>query len=175
MTNRRRVIDDERHVHFVTTSCYKRRRLFDSNLARDAVVSVLREQLVRRGGVCLGFVIMPDHAHLLVWFDQPGHLSAFMDKWKELSSKQISQILATHFRRYFERLPEGDPVWQARYYCFNVFSEAKTEEKLNYMHDNPVRANLVKRAIDWRWSSDRWYEDRSNVGVPISWPTGLFE
>jgi len=42
-------------------------------------------------------------------------------------------------------------------------------EKLNYLHLNPVRAGLVEKAVDWRWSSARWYEQRRSVEVPIQW------
>ena len=40
---------------------------------------------------------------------------------------------------------------------------------LDYMHLNPVRAGFVERAIDWCWSSARWYDERKTVGVPITW------
>jgi len=44
-------------------------------------------------------------------------------------------------------------VWQAKYYPFNVFTVEKALEKLEYMHNNPVKAGLVKEACDWPWSS----------------------
>jgi putative transposase len=50
-----------------------------------------------------------------------------------------------------------EPFWQARYYDFNVWSERKRLEKLNYMHMNPVRRGLVTRPEDWQWSSFRHY------------------
>jgi putative transposase len=45
----------------------------------------------------------------------------------------------------------------SRYYDFNVYSEAKVREKLEYMHFNPVKRGLVYEGIDWRWSSARVY------------------
>ena len=50
-----------------------------------------------------------------------------------------------------------EPFWQARYYDFNVWSEHKRIEKLNYMHLNPVKRGLVSRPQDWAWSSFRHY------------------
>jgi len=41
------------------------------------------------------------------------------------------------------------------------------------MHMNPVRAGLVDRAVDWRWSSARWYIEQKSAGLPIRWPPGL--
>ncbi|MDR5729718.1 MAG: transposase, partial [Terriglobia bacterium] len=48
----------------------------------------------------------------------------------------------------------GEPhFWQTRYYDFNVWSEGTTEEKLHYMHQNPVKRGLVAQPQDWPWSS----------------------
>ncbi|MDG2387847.1 MAG: hypothetical protein P8M30_00875 [Planctomycetaceae bacterium] len=41
------------------------------------------------------------------------------------------------------------------------------------MHMNPVRAGLVEKAVDWEWSSARWYEDQKEVWLPIHWPPGM--
>jgi REP-associated tyrosine transposase len=47
--------------------------------------------------------------------------------------------------------------WQRRFYDFNVWSKKKINEKLNYMHFNPVKRGLVTRPLDWRWSSYPFY------------------
>jgi hypothetical protein len=49
--------------------------------------------------------------------------------------------------------PAIQPVWQKRYYDFNVFSDHKRIEKLRYMHRNPVKRGLVEKPEDWKWSS----------------------
>jgi hypothetical protein len=74
------------------------------------------------------------------------------------------------FPNYSSNIEETDPAWQARYYPFNVFSEKKLTEKLDYMHLNPVRRGLVVRAVDWKWSSARWYVLGKSVGIPIRMP-----
>jgi hypothetical protein len=50
-----------------------------------------------------------------------------------------------------------DPVWQKRFYDFNVWSARKQIEKLRYMHRNPVKRGLADRPEQWRWSSFRAY------------------
>ena len=55
------------------------------------------------------------------------------------------------------RRSEQSPFWQARYYDFNVFTEQKRVEKLNYMHQNPVKRGLTGRPEGWFWSSCSWY------------------
>jgi putative transposase len=62
-----------------------------------------------------------------------------------------------------------DTIWQSRYYDHNLYLRPKSEEKLTYMHQNPVRAGLVTRSIDWPWCSSRFYELGEDVGVPIQW------
>ncbi len=60
-------------------------------------------------------------------------------------------------------------VWRVRSYSFEIHSTPKIEEKLTYMHLNPVCAGLVTTATQWRWSSARWYIEGRTVGVPIQW------
>ncbi len=63
----------------------------------------------------------------------------------------------------------GDPVWQRKYYSFDIYNEVKLVEKLQYMHLNPVHAGLVEKTVDWKWSSARWYEQGKSVGVELGW------
>lgn len=70
---------------------------------------------------------------------------------------------------YFSTAEFGNRFWRPKYYSFEIYSTEKLEEKLNYMHLNPVRAGLVEEAVEYRWSSARWYGDRRTVGVPITW------
>ncbi len=170
MPEDRHIYDDERHAQFITFSCYKRRALLQSDSAKRIVIGTLGSQLATHNGLCLGFVVMPEHVHCLVWFDQPGHLSPFMNHWKDQTSLKIKKLYQTKFPVYSSNIEETDPAWQAGYYPFNVFTENKLSEKLDYMHLNPVRRGLVQRAVDWKWSSARWYLLQKSVGIPIRMP-----
>ena len=57
--------------------------------------------------------------------------------------------------------------WQARFYDFNVYSERKRIEKLNYMQANPIHRKLVKDPKDWPWSSWGFYTRVGRVLTPI--------
>ena len=74
-----------------------------------------------------------------------------------------------HIHGPFRQCHPADRFWQPKYYSFEIYGQAKLLEKLKYIHENPVRHGLVEQAIDWKWSSARWYEWRSSVGVPIEW------
>jgi putative transposase len=130
---------------------------------------VLNQQLDDFAATCVGFVIMPNHVHVVTWFPQVGQLSKFMHEWKRLSSYYIRDWYRREAGNYCERFGEGNRFWQAKYYAFEIYKPAKLEEKLRYMHDNPVRAGLVQRAVDWKWSSAPWYELGRSCGVPVGW------
>lgn len=164
---RRRIFDDERCVHFVTFSCYRRRKLLDHPQAKQIVIGTLRRQLTRLEGRCVGYVIMPEHVHVLLWFPEPDRLEECLKQWKRTSSYRLHKLFAEKLTDYAGAADREEPVWQPRYYDFNVFSRRKLNEKLGYMHRNPVTRGLVAETCDWRWSSARYYEQGRSVGLPI--------
>lgn len=164
-----RIYDDELYAHFVTFSCYRSRRLLDVDLARRVVLGVLNSQLSKQGARLVCFVLMPDHVHVIVWFQQPGQLSTFMKQWKQRSSRSIRKHVLPTIPKYETLMEDKVAFWQRRYYAFHIHTRQEIQEKLNYMHLNPVPAGLVERTVDWQWSSARYYEFGCSVGVPISW------
>lgn len=165
----RRIHGEGTYVHYVTFSCYKRRKLLTPDICKRIVIGTLGSQLRRQNGTCLGFVVMLDHVHAMVWFPDEHQISLFMNKWKKLTSKQVAMTYARDFPNYWAKLDEREYVWQVRYYDFNIYSEKKMHEKLEYMHNNPVRAGLVKEICEWPWSSAQWWHQGKSVGIPISW------
>ena len=169
MSDQRRRFDDRRYVHFVTFSVYKRRRLLDLDQPKRIVLGVLDHLLKTMSARCVGFVLMPNHVHALVWLPEPKDLTRFLHGWKRMSSFRIRQWYAEHASNYFADFGPGERFWQPKSYIFHIYSERKLREKLDYMHLNPVRAGLVQKAEEWRWSSARWYLLQQTVGVPITW------
>jgi putative transposase len=163
-----RIDDSQLFAHFVTFSCKRRRRLLDAERAKQVILGILNSQLTKQSARCIGFVVMPDHVHATVWFPQPHQLSEFMQQWKQRSLHALKQLFQTHFPKY-ARWMEEDSFWQPRYCAFHIYSRAKLEEELNYMHMNPVQEGLVHAPSEWKWSSARWYEQRRSVAVPIQW------
>lgn len=169
MSDRRRKVTDRRYVHFVTFSVTRRRRLLDLDQPKRIVLGTLNHQLQSFAARCVGFVVMPDHVHALIWLPEPDELATFMHGWKRMSSFTIRQWYSESAPNYFEDFGHGDRFWQPKYYPFQIETEAKLTEKLDYMHANPIRAGLVERAVDWPWSSARWYLEKRSVGVPMEW------
>ena len=113
-------------------------------LAHAAAYSIFERELeaLRRpyGFVVAGYVLMPEHVHLLLGEPLVSSLSVVLQVLKQRTSRKLKK--------------KGDArFWQRRYYDFNVRSESKTVEKLRYMHRNPVSRGLVEKPEDWPWSS----------------------
>jgi len=54
---------------------------------------------------------MPDHVHLIVWFDKPGELSRFMKSWKQTSSMKLKKMLRGVAPQFASKIPLADPFW----------------------------------------------------------------
>jgi putative transposase len=130
--------------HFITFSCYRRRPLLGENLAYSVFERELEAARAQYEFVVAGYVLMPEHVHLLVGEPRNVSLAAALQVLKQKSSRKL-------------KMPGEVRFWQRRYYDFNVWSEEKRVEKLRYMHRNPVRRALVAKPEDWPWSSFRHY------------------
>jgi len=162
--------DGSGQAFFLTFSCYKRRRLLDEDHPKKVVLGVLFSQLAKQKGKCQGFVIMPDHVHAVVWFPEPDHLSHFMKQWKQRSSVKIKRGLRENRTSLLQKVNLADPVWQSGYYAFTIYSARKMKEKLDYMHANPIKADLVANPEEWPFSSAGYYSSGIAVGIPIEQP-----
>ena len=127
--------------HFLTFSCHRRRPYLSSVAAMELFEDALERVRRRYFFAVAGYVVMPEHVHLLV--NEPQRV---------LLSKAIQALKLSVSARGRER-----PFWQAHYYDFNVSSHAKFVQKLRYMHRNPVVRGLVAKPGDWRWSSYAHY------------------
>ena len=141
--------------HFISFTCYHRFQHLGTVSARELFERSLEAMRRRYDFIVCGYVVMPEHVHLLV--NEPK---------KAILSKAIQALKLSVSMQSRER-----PFWQPRYYDFNVHNEEKRVEKLRYMHCNPgsptrelcalgwnpVVRGLVKKPEDWAWSSFRHY------------------
>jgi putative transposase len=110
--------------------------------------------------VVVGYVVMPEHVHLLLSEPERANPSVVIQVLKQRFARQVLRA-----RRKWQDGPqrtlwetEGEEhVWQRRFYDFVVWSEHKRVEKLRYMHGNPVKRGLVLEPEQWSWSSFRFY------------------
>ena len=146
---------------FITFSCYHRAALLQTPQARRVFEETLEQ--VRRwyGLFIVGYVVMPEHVHLLLTEPECSSLAVALQMLKQNVAHKVPH-------------PPDTPFWQPRYYDFNVWSSEKRIEKLKYLHLNPVRRGLVEKPEDWEWSSYRHYSAGIDGIVEIESPTAAW-
>lgn len=158
------------HLHFITWSCHRRMASLGSVHARNVFVRALEEVRRKYDFALAGYVVMPEHVHLLIGEPKLGNPSTVIHSLKLRVSKRMRR------RRRRVSAAQGSftfhgattpRFWQPRFYDFNVWSAKKRREKLEDMHRNPVTRGLVKDPKDWIWSSYSSYYGRGTPLVAI--------
>jgi putative transposase len=132
-----------RDLRFVTFSCWRRQPLLAANAAKEMFEAALEETRRSYRWCVFGYVIMPEHVHLLVSEPDRATLATALQALKQSVARRLTG--------------EHPHFWETRYYDFNVFTAKKRVERLRYMHRNPVKRGLVERPEDWPWGSFRHY------------------
>lgn len=134
-------------AHFLTFSCYHRLPLLAEMRMEDGFLCAL-EQVRCRFQICVfGYVVMPEHVHLLVNESSLGTIAEVMRSLKTKVSVQA--------RKEQKRMAGHDPFWQPRYFDHNVRNHSGFVTQLRYIHRNPVKRGLCSAPEDWPWSSFR--------------------
>ncbi len=140
MPLRNRSILKDQKVFFVTTSTIDHLILFDENSIKSSLLKIILNSVKKHEADLFGFVIMSTHIHLLLRIEGGGpQLSQFMKDVKSISSRQL--------------FPEKKGIWQKRFDDLAIYTEGQFATKLNYIHNNPVKAGLVSSAEEYRFSS----------------------
>jgi putative transposase len=141
-------------MHFITCTCYDRRALLGSARRRDVFVDLLEQ--VRR---CyqfpvVGYVVMPDHFHLLIG-DPPHKPISVAVQALELA--YASRVMAQARRRsnpdqgdLFDHAPQC--IWEEQFCDSKVATDGERVERLRHLHRNPVKRGLVASPELWAWS-----------------------
>jgi len=158
------------HSHFVTFSCYHRRPLLTSDPTKRIFELALERVRHSFGLRVYGYVVMPEHVHLLVSEPERGVLADALKSLKQGVSRRLvagapfkpGVGLSGDFPQHFR---------QKRYYDFNVRNYRQFVEKLRYIHRNPVKRGLCERPEDWEWSSFRQYATgrEGRVEIECEW------
>ena len=151
-------------LHFLTFSCYRRQAKLAAPQARSLFEWSLEQTRRAYEYSVVGYVVMPEHVHLLVSEPKNASLSSAVQALKQSVARRLA-------------LRATEPFWQARYYDFNVWTEKKRIEKLRYIHRNPVSRGLVAKPEEWAWSSFRHYGRGIEGAIEIesAWTAGWRE
>ena len=158
---------------FITFSCYHNYNLFKTAEVKDLFVNTvtcLRDKYHFR---LFGYVVMPNHVHLVLLPMHDVSLSKIIGELKSLSAREIIELWRNKGLRIFDKLrivkdgKERWAFWQKRFYDHNCRTRETTIEKIHYCHHNPVKKGLVATPGEWRWSSYRWYNGMDGVIVEM--------
>jgi len=162
------------HLHFITCSCYHRLPFLRTARCRARLLSILEQTRRRYRFVVVGYVVMPEHIHLLITEPEVGTPSTVMQVLKQRTARALlprKKRADARQRSLFADATSRTPFWQARFYDFNVWTTHKRVEKLRYMHRNPVKRGLVISPEQWGWSSYRFYllDEAGPIRVNEGW------
>jgi len=158
-------------LHYVTINIRQHRRIFDHDeLARHAL-TLLRKACDNYPAKLVAYVVMPTHLHFIA-NPHDGKASAFVQKYKpsvtlmvhtvarEMDWKDILRWLLIPDRR--------EHLWQEGKHDFHLWSEKLIWQKIDYIHNNPIRWGLVDYVDQYPYSSyHAWYESNMEPIVPI--------
>ncbi len=164
------------HLHYITCSCYRRQPLLATARRRDTFLRVLEQVRQKYDFTVVGYVVMPEHIHLLISEPALGDPSVVIKVLKQRVARRLLPRKPTPEAQGSLWAAAVSPrhFWQKRFYDFNVWSRRKKIEKLRYMHRNPVKRGLVERPELWRWSSFRCYAYGEQGLVQVNAPMQRF-
>jgi REP element-mobilizing transposase RayT len=136
-------------LHYVTGNVDYRRQVFRDDHNCIAFLDELQSLKYKREAKLICFLVMPDHFHLIV-NPRDGHIQTWISELKSLTAKRLVRIHSTWF---FNKADGENQVWQESFKSLALWSGWMVWQKINYIHQNPLRAGLVKSTIDYRWSS----------------------
>jgi putative transposase len=139
---------------FVTTSVKDRKPLLIEEKIPELIMETLQFFRRNREIFLIGYVIMPDHIHLVV----------------TLRGELLLPVFVRRFKSYVSKNSEMGPIWEKGCWSKVIGSEAGLRETMDYIHLNPIRAHLVDKPEDYLWSSARgyFYQD-ATTGVDFWW------
>lgn len=218
------------HIHYVTCKVYSGIKVFEEETYCDILLRNFIFYREQYGFKLHGFVIMPNHFHVLIAAGQQYNISKILQSVKSYSAKEIFEEMQRKGDRILDKLKIRDTVgqsfrreqglsstpptreslpsaredkssspervgqspcfehgnsrgyhlpqsrnahrtspkhhfWQRSAYDFNIFTQDKCWEKLNYLHNNPIRWGLVANPAYYKYSSFKNYFEGNDKGV----------
>ncbi len=168
------------HIYYITTNVYNFLPIFTSASFVIPLIDSLNYYRFHYNIALIGYVIMRDHLHLLLFPENVDVLSAMLRDFKEFTAKRLIRQATVEKRQPWldafaqagtETGRSQHKVWQDSFWEMNLFSERLIRQKLNYLHRNPVRAGLVNGPEAYPYSSYRNYmlDDESLIAIDRGW------
>ena len=158
---------------FITAVAKNRLPVFRTEVIKSITVKAIGEARTSCSFLLFAYIIMPDHFHVVT--DSPRKPSTVLQFIKGIVSRRVLGYLKDMKYEAPLRKLEHDnwkrnhrySLWQHDSEVFSIMSESTFMQKVNYIHQNPVRAGLVERMEDYRWSSLRFWEKCPKEDEPL--------
>jgi REP-associated tyrosine transposase len=159
-------------LHFVTGNTARRLPVFEQAACCAAFIDILANLRLEWPFKLVAYVLMPDHIHLIV-NPRDGRIRELTGTIKSLAARRIiNEAKGVSFLR---DKPDADgsinQVWQESFRALPLWSEWLTWQKINYIHNNPLKSKLVATAADYHWSSFRsfYFGESTPIKVDKEW------
>ena len=151
---------------FVTTTVKNWEPIFSNKDCALLTLNQLRETLSHYQVSLVAYVLMPSHIHLLLGFQEIENLSLVVQSFKRIAARKLKQTMPTNQLHKF--MIDGKyNLWKPRFDDLIIFSEKQFKIKIEYIHNNPVKAGLVEKPTDYVYSSvNDWLLDREGI-LPV--------
>jgi putative transposase len=162
-------------AHFLTFSCYQQFPLLNRKRTRRWLLEAIIKSKEKYKYALWAYVIMPEHAHLLVYpMIEKYNISLFLKTIKQSVSRKAKHYLQESNPAWLDKLTVKRGAKKVFRFCQtgpgydrNINNEDGLIEKIHYIHNNPVRRELVSVPKEWKWSSASWYEGDRDAILPI--------
>jgi putative transposase len=155
-------INEPGHAHALTFSCFQRRPFLTKDRSRNWLIDAINRARTKHRFDVWAYVIMPEHAHLLVWPTKLEYdISDILNTIKQSVSKRALIFVRRKAPSFLPKMadiqPNGDVYyrfWQrGGGYDRNIVEPCTAHQEIEYFHNNPLRRGLCARPEDWYWSS----------------------
>ncbi len=171
------IIDDQYAKYFITCTVVNWIDLFTRKVYRDIIIDSLEYSKKEKGLKIYAYVIMSNHIHLICSTEFPFKFSDFLRDFKKFTSKQFIKAINENSESRKEWLldkfsfearktgrAENYKIWKDDNHAINVERfDVDTKQKIEYIHQNPVRNGLVDFAEEYLYSSARNYLDKKGL------------
>ena len=166
-------ISRDNQALFITLNTAHRLPIFKKEELNLVLRSAIDEARRSANLLLFAYVFMIDHIHLLT--DQPKPPSEVLRMIKGITAHRVINYLKENeytsslekLRHEVRKRNYRYSLWQTEKNVFPIFSEGLFMQKVNYIHNNPVKAGYVERAIDYRWSSARIWRGCAAEDEPL--------
>ena len=162
-------ISEQDELHYVTFQIVKRIDIFTRQIYRDIIIDSLRYSQQNKALEVYVYVIMSNHVHLLIRCGK-GRLSDTIREIKSYTARKIIEKINTEAESRREwilnifgfcakqhKRNEQYQIWTHENHAEIIYSNSFMDQKINYIHENPVRAGIVEQSEDYIYSSARNY------------------